>query len=262
MKDILQEIIEYKRKFIIEAKHKTSCDYLKSIAKDVPASRGFTKSLKDISQQGKPALIAEIKKASPSKGIIRHDFNPVEIAKAYENGGAACLSVLTDEKYFQGSNQYLQQARQNCNLPVLRKDFIIDEYQIIEAKVIGADCILLIMAALDIYKAIELEQIAQQYKIDILIEVHNKSELELALKHLSTPLIGINNRNLKTMQVNLQTSINLSKIVPDDKIIICESGIKTNDDVRLMQNHGINCFLVGESLMLQDNITQATINLL
>lgn len=207
------------------------------------------------------ALIAEIKKQSPSKGLIRGNFNPSEIALSYKNAGATCLSVLTEEDYFAGSDEYLIQAKAVSKMPVLRKDFILDEYQIYEAKTIGADAILLIAAALDVHKMHTLENIANEIGLDVLVEVHDKDELETALE-LKTPLIGVNNRNLKTLEVSLNTARNLSLSIPDDRIKVCESGIFSNEEIKEMQSFGYHTFLVGESLMKQEDIEKATKELL
>jgi len=223
--------------------------------------KNFAAAIEAKLKQNKCAIIAEVKKASPSKGIIRDDFDPVAIAKIYQENGATCLSVLTDEKYFMGKNEYLTSIRKEVDLPILRKDFIIDPYQIWEAKLIGADCILLIMAMLSEKQAIELEQTALDIGLSVLIEIHDEEELQKALK-LKSRLIGINNRNLKTFEISLSTSFDLSKKIPQDKIIICESGIFTKADILKMQRISINAFLVGESLMRQDNIGLALKNLL
>ena len=223
--------------------------------------KNFTAAIEAKLKQKNIAIIAEVKKASPSKGIIRDDFDPVAIAKIYQENGATCLSVLTDEKYFMGKNEYLTSIRKEVDLPILRKDFIIDPYQIWEAKLIGADCILLIMAILSEKQAIELEQTALDIGLSVLIEIHDEEELQKALK-LKSRLIGINNRNLKTFEISLSTSIDLSKKIPQDKIIVCESGIFTKADILKMQKISINAFLVGESLMRQDNIGLALKNLL
>jgi indole-3-glycerol phosphate synthase len=210
--------------------------------------RGFIQTIEQKIASGDAAVIAEIKKASPSKGILRETFLPAEIAQSYEKNGAACLSVLTDQEYFQGSNAYLQQARAACNLPVLRKDFTIDPYQVYEARALGADAILLIVACLDLYQMKDLEACAQDLNLDVLVEAHNGPELEKALE-LKTALIGINNRNLKTFEVSLQTTLSLLPIVPKDKILVTESGITTQADVEVMRSHAINAFLVGETFM-------------
>ena len=223
--------------------------------------KDFTAAIEAKLKQNQTAIIAEVKKASPSKGIIRSDFHPVAIAKDYQENGAACLSVLTDEKYFMGKNEYLSAIRAEVDLPILRKDFIIDPYQIWEAKLIGADCILLIMAMISEEMAIELEQAALDIGLSVLIEVHNEEELRRALK-LKSRLIGINNRDLKTFEISLETSKQLAPKIPQDKIVICESGIFNKEDIAEMQKVGINSFLIGESLMRQDNIGPALKNLI
>ena len=195
-------------------------------------------------------MIAEIKKASPSKGVIREDFKPAEIAQSYEKAGAACLSVLTDEQYFQGSAEYLKQARAACNLPVLRKDFMIDPYQVVEARAMGADCILLIVAALELEQMRLLEEVSHELGMAVLVEVHNGDELELALQ-LETPLVGINNRNLRTFDVTLQTTLDLLEKLPEDRFVITESGIFAPEDVALMRSNNVHGFLVGEAFMRQ-----------
>lgn len=250
--DILKKIIHRKFEEISERSQIISLEHLKEQAKRVPEARGFVTSIENKIKQHKPAVIAEIKKASPSKGILRPKFIPEEIAKSYEAGGAACLSVLTDVDFFQGADEYLKQARNACNLPVIRKDFIVDPYQVYEAKVMGADCILLIVSALEDAQMVDLAQLAQDLGIDVLIEVHDKSELERALI-LNTRLIGINNRNLRTFDVSLQTTIELLKLIPNDRIVVTESGIHTRQDVELMQSHKVNAFLVGEAFMKAEN---------
>ncbi len=260
MSDILNEICEKKREHIAACKAEMPESALAERAKSITPPRGFLSALK--AKHPAPALIAEIKRASPSKGLIREDFNPAEHAKAYAEGGAACLSVLTDIPYFQGNNDFVGEAHLACSLPILRKDFMLDTYQVTEARAISADCILLIMAALSDAQAQELEASAHEWGMDVLIEVHDDEELERALTYLSSPLIGINNRNLKTLEINLETSLRLRTQIPDSYTIVCESGIHSHDDLVRMQAHNMHCFLVGESLMLQRNITQATQKLL
>lgn len=260
MTDTLTEICNRKREHIAKQKTLRSEAELRSAIKDVP--RGFKNALRNKVQSGSIGLIAEIKKASPSKGVIREDFDPATLAKAYAAGGATCLSVLTDEPYFQGNDDYLAQARNAVNLPVLRKDFMLEPYQITESRALGADCILLIMAALSDAQAAELEAAAFEFRMDVLVEVHNKEELERALKHLKSRMIGINNRNLKTLEVDIATSETLAKDLRGNILPICESGIGTHADIERMQRAGIHCFLVGESLMRQENVTQATQRLL
>ena len=255
MSDILNKILETKRREINDALQATPLLALRASAEGMSKSRDFTPrdfiaAIQAKIAAGKPAVIAEIKKASPSKGVIRENFNPAEIAKSYEAGGAACLSVLTDLEYFQGSADYLKQTRAACNLPVLRKDFMIDTYQVYEARAMGADCILLIAAAIDLTKMRELENIAHELGMAVLIEVHNGEELDMALQ-LKTPLLGINNRNLRTFDVTLQTTLDLLPRIPKDKIIVTESGIFTVDNVKLMRDNHVNTFLVGEAFMRQ-----------
>lgn len=262
MSDKLQEIIAYKNEVIAARKVVTSLNSLENKAENAPKPKGFINALKANADKQKPALIAELKKASPSKGLIRADFEPVTLAKAYEQGGAACLSVLTDEKYFQGHDEYLLQVLAECPLPALRKDFMVEPYQIVESRALGADCILLIMAALSDQQAKELEDAAHALGMDVLAETHDEEELERALTHLKTDLIGVNNRNLKTFETDLHTSIRLAKLVPEGKLQVCESGVFTHDDVALMQSHDIHCFLVGESLMRQGDVAKATRELL
>lgn len=210
--------------------------------------RGFYQALKRRADKGEPAVIAEIKKASPSKGVLRNDFVPADIARSYEKAGAACLSVLTDIDFFQGADSYLQSARFSCSLPVLRKDFIVDPYQIVEARAIGADAVLLIVSALTDSQLADFYALATELGLDVLVEVHSQSELERALK-LPVPMIGINNRNLKTFQISLNTTLALMRSVPKDRMIVTESGILNPSDVMLMQANGINAFLVGEAFM-------------
>lgn len=258
MNDTLAEICALKREHIAKQKSFVSEASLLQKAKNNLSPRGFKNALEFKVKQGGIGLIAEIKKASPSKGIIREDFDPVVLAKAYQKGGATCLSVLTDQPYFQGDDTYLPLARNSVFLPVLRKDFMLDTYQIIESRALGADCILLIMAALSDEQAKELERATLELGMDVLVEVHDEAELERAQKHLVSELIGINNRNLKTLQVDISTSERLAKNISDPILPVCESGISTHADIKRMQSAGIHCFLVGESLMRQTNVTQAT----
>jgi indole-3-glycerol phosphate synthase len=250
MSDILNKILETKRVEVVAAKTVMSLQEVKAKAAAQAKPRDFVGAIRAKIAAGNAAVIAEIKKASPSKGVIRADFNPAEIAVSYEAGGAACLSVLTDAQYFQGSAEYLKQARAACNLPVLRKDFMIDAYQVYEARAMGADCILLIAAAIDLPKMRELESIAHSLGMAVLVEVHNGEELDLALQ-LETPLLGINNRNLRTFDVTLQTTLDLLPRIAKDKIIVTESGIFTSEDVALMRKNNVHTFLVGEAFMRQ-----------
>jgi indole-3-glycerol phosphate synthase len=219
------------------------------MCKDSPPPRGFEMALQRTISQGKPAIIAEIKKASPSRGVIRKDFDPVAIAKSYADAGATCLSVLTDRDFFQGDDEYLKSARAACEVPVLRKDFMIDPYQIYESRLLGADCILLIVSALDDQKLHELADLSTTLGMDVLTEVHDREELERALV-LRLPLIGINNRNLRTFETDINTTIGLLPDVFHDRTVITESGIHSKDDVALMRKHNVNAFLVGESFMM------------
>ncbi len=246
--DVLQEILTHKQQEVEHRKKRMSTSDLESQIGVVAPPRGFYQAMQACVAAGKPAVIAEIKKASPSKGVLRERFQPIEIAQSYEKGGACCLSVLTDQKFFQGSEVFLQLARQSCNLPVLRKDFIIDPYQVVEARAIEADCILLIVAALSDEQMKELVDTATRLNMDVLVEVHNESELNRAL-NLDVPMLGINNRNLKTFETRLVTSLELSKLIPDDRLVITESGIQSIADVSLMRQNSINAFLVGETFM-------------
>jgi indole-3-glycerol phosphate synthase len=241
---ILDKIIARKRDELVERRKKRSLHNLEQLVQIAAPVRGFAKSLSG----RRPAVIAEIKKASPSKGIIRADFNPSQIAAQYEKAGAACLSVLTDIDFFQGNDLYIKEAQAVTKLPVLRKDFMIDPYQIIESRALGADCILLIVACLSDAQMNELYYVATKLKMDVLVEVHDRAELDRALE-LPTPLIGVNNRNLKNFQVSLNTTLSLSKYIPSDRLLVTESGINTPNDVALMQSQGIHTFLVGESMM-------------
>ena len=250
MSDILNKILATKREEVAAAKAIKSLDALREEAYNQDDPRDFVGNIFDKVEADLPAVIAEIKKASPSKGIIRENFNPAEIAKSYEKGGAACLSVLTDKQYFQGAPEYLKEARAACKLPVLRKDFMIDPYQMYEARAMGADCILLIVAALELKQMRELEDIAHDLGMAVLVEVHDGQELELAMQ-LETPLIGINNRNLRTFEVSLNTTLELLKQLPEDRFVVTESGIFTPEDVALMRDNNVNAFLVGEAFMRQ-----------
>lgn len=251
MTSILQRIAEHKADEVSLAKRNRPLSSL--LAEAVEKPRDFIAALRTTE---KPAIIAEIKKASPSKGLIRADFNAADIATIYAANGARCLSVLTDQNFFQGHPNYLAQAKSQCTLPVLRKDFMIDSYQIHESRILGADCILLIVAMLDDVQLHDYCQLAQELGMAVLVESHTREELERAL-HLPTPLMGINNRSLHTFNTNIQLSVELKKAIPGDRLIITESGINSSDDVRLMQSHGINTFLIGEHLMRADNIGQA-----
>ncbi|MEQ1704935.1 MAG: indole-3-glycerol phosphate synthase TrpC [Rickettsiales bacterium] len=265
MTDILAKICEDKLEHIKSCKLKVLQSVLLEKIKTQEKPRGFKQALTKTIAQDKPALIAEIKKASPSKGLIRADFAPSTLAKDYESGGATCLSVLTDIPYFQGSDEYLIAARRAVSLPVLRKDFMLDSYQITEARALGADCILLIMAALSDAQAQELEMAASELGMDTLVEIHNKEELERALAinpNNTGKIIGINNRNLKTMEISLSTSEELSKSIPREYIGVCESGISTPADIARMRACGLHAFLVGESLMREADVTKATKTLL
>lgn len=246
--DILKKIIQRKQEEIAERKDHISLGKMEKRSQSASAVRGFVVAIKNKIHAGQAAVIAEIKKASPSKGVMRENFHPATIAQSYEKGGAACLSVLTDVDFFQGHDDYLQQARSACALPVLRKDFMIDPYQVFEARALAADCILLIVAVLEDAQMQELAELACRLKMDVLVEVHDSEELERVLP-LDLPLVGINNRNLRTFETSLQTSLDLLAMVPQGRIVVTESGIHTTEDVALMRNNTINTFLVGEAFM-------------
>ena len=262
MSDTLAEICATTRAHVANKKQRVSQTSLYNRALDQTPARGFHLALKNKIAAGGVGLIAEIKKASPSKGLIRADFDPEMLAKAYHIGGATCVSVLTDEKYFQGNDAYLLLARGAIPLPFLRKDFMLDPYQILESRALGADCILLIMAALTDDEAIELERLARELGMDVLVEVHDETELQRALTHLQSRLIGINNRSLKTLAVDLATAEKLRPLIPADYTVVCESGIATPADIARMRAADMHCFLVGESLMRQPDVTNATRSLL
>lgn len=249
----LTEICEKKREHVEYKRSLRTLDDMRYMAGDQPLPSGFISVMK--ASTG-PALIAEVKKASPSKGVIRHDFDPIEIAKTYKSAGASCLSVLTDEPYFQGCDGYLVSIKKAVNIPVLRKDFMVDPYQIYESRTLGADCILIIMAALSDGQATELYEIARELRMDVLIEVHDLEELERSIK-LDPMMIGVNNRNLKTLEVDIKTSYDLLKSMPANCYKISESGIADNQTLRGLHASGYNGFLVGESLMRQDDINRA-----
>jgi len=248
--DILKQILAVKHEEVAAASAAKPLVVVRAEAEAQLATRDFVGAIRSKIAAGKPAVIAEIKKASPSKGIIRADFRPAEIATDYAAHGAACLSVLTDRQFFQGTPEYLQAARAACALPVLRKDFLVDHYQVLEARAMGADAILLIASALDLPTMREFEAIAQSLGLAVLVEVHDGDELDLALQ-LETPLIGINNRNLRTFEVSLQTTLALLPRIPDGRIVVTESGILTSDDVDSMRHNTVNAFLVGEAFMRQ-----------
>jgi indole-3-glycerol phosphate synthase len=252
MSDILDKIIAVKRQEIAEAIRRKPLDLMREDAESRVLTRDFMGALRAKIAAGQPAVIAEVKKASPSKGVLRADFIPADIAQSYAEGdgtlSAACLSVLTDRQFFQGSIDYLKQARASCDLPVLRKDFMVDPYQVYEARVMGADCILLIAACLDDAQMKSLEALAVSLDMAVLVEVHDGAELERALK-LKTPLIGINNRNLKTFEVSLDTTLDMLAKVPADRLLVTESGITTPADVKRLRDAGVNAFLVGEAFM-------------
>jgi indole-3-glycerol phosphate synthase len=248
MSDILEKIVAVKHQEVAAAKKRKSLELVRADAESRVLTRDFVGAMRAKIAAGKPAVIAEVKKASPSKGVIRADFIPADIAQSYAEHGAACLSVLTDVQFFQGEVDFLKQARASCQLPVLRKDFLVDAYQVYESRAMGADAILLIAACLSDAQMKEFEAIARSLDMAVLVEVHDQAELERALQ-LKTPLVGINNRNLKTFEVSLQTTLDLRVQVPPDRLLVTESGIHTRDDVLRMGAAGVNAFLVGEAFM-------------
>ena len=250
MHDVLKRILARKQEEVAERRERVSLFELKARLSGAPPVRGFADAVEAKLRAGLPAVIAEVKKASPSKGVIRADFDPAAIARSYEAGGAACLSVLTDIDFFQGSDAYLQQARAACSLPVLRKDFVVDAWQLHEARMLGADCVLLIAAALDDVQLAEFAFIADELGMDVLVEVHDLDELERALP-IPARLLGINNRNLRTFEVSLQNTLDLKDMVPADRVLVTESGILAPADVALMRGAGVHAFLVGEAFMRQ-----------
>ena len=246
--DILKTILRRKAEEVAERVQRTPLSALEHQLESAAPSRGFVSALRDRVDAGGAAVIAEIKRASPSKGVLREPFDPAAIAVSYERGGAACLSVLTDVDFFQGSDAYLQQARAACSLPVLRKDFVIDPYQVYEARALGADCILLIVAALDDARLRQLLDLADELQLAALVEVHDAAEMQRALA-TPAPLIGVNNRNLRTFEITLDTTLELMQDFPENRLLVTESGIHTRDDVKLMRERGVHAFLVGEAFM-------------
>ena len=254
--DVLKKIVARKHQEVAERLERFSIDDLKQQIAQASPVRGFVKSIKKKLSNGETAVIAEVKKASPSKGLLRENFNPAEIAASYEAGGAACLSVLTDKDFFQGSEAYLKQARTACKLPVIRKDFIVDPYQVYEARAIGADCILLIVAALNDETLQGLYQLAGELGLDVLVEVHDADELERALR-LDLALIGINNRDLRTFDTSLKTTVDLLEHIPDGIIVVSESGLHKPEDISMLKEHQVHTFLIGEAFMRCDDPGEA-----
>ena len=250
--NVLEQIVATKRDEVIVGKQQQSTDDLMGLIEQQSSCRGFYRAIKQRVLNDDTAVIAEVKKASPSKGIIRDDFNPAQIAQSYQKGGATCLSVLTDQEYFKGDDSYLQTVRQVVNLPVLRKDFMIDPWQIYQSRSLGADCVLLIVACLSDESLFELSGLAEQLGMDVLVEVHDEMEMERALS-TSAKLIGINNRNLKTFETSLKTSQNLRPMVGGDRLVVSESGIHCSEDIKFLQQHDIHSFLIGESFMRHDD---------
>ncbi len=258
--DILRTIIDHKRTEVAAARQHTPIDLLRRQAETAAPPKAFVTALASAAAAKKPGVIAEVKKASPSKGVIRENFDPVAIAASYSAHGATCLSVLTDQKFFQGHDDYLRAVREAVDLPIIRKDFIVDEYQLYEARAMGADCVLLIVAALDIMQLTNLNQAARGLGLDVLIEVHNTEELKAALS-LKPRLIGINNRNLKTFHTSLNTTLDMLEAIPGDVTVVTESGISSKQDVATMLEHEVYCFLVGEAFMREDDPGVALENL-
>ena len=256
MSDTLDRIVADKKRHVAGRMSQRSLRVVENLARDTDSPRGFARALKATIAAGRYGLIAEIKKASPSKGLIREDFDPPSLARSYERGGATCLSILTDQPYFQGKDEYLTQARAAVNLPVLRKDFMIDPYQVPEARALGADCILLIMACLDDAMAAELAKLAHKWGMDVLVEVHDAPELERALQ-VDADLIGVNNRNLKTLAVDLATTEKLAPLVPKDRVLVAESGLGSPADLARMARVGASAFLIGESFMRKPDVEAA-----
>ncbi|MHC5350925.1 indole-3-glycerol phosphate synthase TrpC [Pseudomonas sp. A46] len=246
---ILEKILARKAEEVAERRARVSLAEMEALARSADAPRGFARALMERAERHQPAVIAEVKKASPSKGVLREHFVPAQIARSYEAGGAACLSVLTDIDFFQGSDAYLQEARAACSLPVIRKDFLIDPYQVVEARAIGADCVLLIVSALEDGRMKELAATAREVGLDVLVEVHDSEELDRALNCLDTPLVGINNRSLHSFEVSLETTLDLLPRIPRDRLVVTESGILNRADVELMEVSGVYAFLVGEAFM-------------
>jgi len=256
MSDILQKIVEVKREEVAAARKRVPLEAMRADAESRVLTRDFVGAMRRKIEAGRSAVIAEIKKASPSKGLLRADFIPADIAQSYAEHGAACLSVLTDRQFFQGRPDYLKQARASCDLPVLRKDFLVDAYQVYESRAMGADCVLLIAACLDDAKMAELEAVALGLDMAVLVEVHDGAELERALR-LKTPLVGINNRNLRSFEVSLDTTLSLLPQVPADRLLVTESGILAREDVQRMRDAGVHAFLVGEAFMRADEPGEA-----
>ncbi len=255
MSDILRKIIATKAEEVAVGKSRSSLNEIAAIAADMPPARGFTQRIRTMTDHG-PAVIAEIKKASPSAGVIRADFQPDQIARSYESAGAACLSVLTDRSYFKGANEYLQQARDACSLPALRKDFLVDPWQVHESRALGADCILLIVAVLERSRLLDLDGLAREIGLDVLVEVHDEDELELALA-TDASLIGVNNRDLRTFTTDLGVSERLRPMIPADRVMVSESGIHRREDIARLGQCGINTFLVGEAFMRREDPGEA-----